>query len=55
MRKLLNSQMGQGTTEYIVILAIVVAIAVGIFYGPIKNALTSKVGEVATNIQQSGK
>ena len=55
MLKQLKNQRGQGTTEYIVILAIVVAIAVGIFYGPIKQALTNKVGEVSTNIAQSGK
>jgi hypothetical protein len=54
MRKHLKSKTGQGTTEYIVILAIVVGLALAVFYQPIKNALNTKVGQVTAGIAQAG-
>jgi hypothetical protein len=49
MKNLLNKR-GQGTTEYIVILAIVVALAVGIFWGKLKGPLNDKVQKIADSI-----
>jgi hypothetical protein len=45
-----KNEHGQGMTEYIVILGIIVAIAVGVFYQPIKNAIQGKVNSIVTSI-----
>ncbi len=47
------NQKGQGATEYVVILAIVVGIAIFIFTGPLKTALNSKVSSIASDIQSA--
>ena len=47
------NQKGQGTTEYIVILAIIVGIAVTIFMTPLKNALNGKVASVVSDINST--
>ena len=47
--KRLNAK-GQGTTEYIVILAIVVGIAIAVIMGPLKTAITSKLSEITSAI-----
>ena len=49
MKYLLRNRKGQGTTEYIVILALVV-IAVIAFWGRIKTVLDSKVTTVTSGI-----
>lgn len=57
MRKLLHSKKGQGTTEYIVILAIVVAIAVTIVWhnlGGNNGVLSAKVGQITNKINEVG-
>ena len=41
---------GQGTTEYIVILGIIVAIAVGLLYGPLRTALGGKIQGIVTSL-----
>jgi hypothetical protein len=54
MRKLMKNQKGQGTTEYIVILAIVIGLALTVFYTPLKQALSAKVGTISQNITTAG-
>lgn len=49
----LKDRKGQGTTEYIVILAIIVLLIVA-FWGKIKPALTSRIDTTAQNIQTVG-
>ena len=55
MKHLLRCRKGQGTTEYIVIMAIAVALAVGIFWKVIKDPLKTRVAEISTGIQTAGK
>jgi len=45
---------GQGTTEYVVILAIIVGIAVFLFTGPFKTALNSQIANVASMVGSAG-
>ena len=42
---------GQGTTEYIVILALIVGFLSIVFWKKIQPILTGKVNQMATNIQ----
>jgi hypothetical protein len=53
MQNVLRSKKGQGTTEYIVILALAVLFLVGVFWGRIRPILQGKVGDLATNIQNA--
>jgi len=48
------NQKGQGATEYIVILAIIVGIAVFLFTGPFKSALNSQITAIASSISSAG-
>jgi hypothetical protein len=48
------NQKGQGMTEYIVIVAIVVGIAVFLFNGPFSTSLTSKISAIASSISNAG-
>jgi len=48
------NQKGQGATEYVVILAIIVGIAVFLFTGPFKSALNSQIANVAAMIGSAG-
>ena len=48
-------QKGQGTTEYVVILAIIVGIAVLLFNGPFKGALQSSINDITSKITTAGK
>jgi hypothetical protein len=50
MSTLLRSRKGQGTTEYIVILAIAVALAVGIFWTKLRDPLRNKVQDISQDI-----
>lgn len=45
---------GQGATEYIVILAIIVGVAVFLFTGPFSSALNSKIQAIASSISSAG-
>lgn len=54
MKRILNSRKGQGTTEYIVIMAIAVTLVTTIFWGQIKGVLQSKVGGIVTGISSAG-
>ncbi len=54
MKLLLRNRKGQGTTEYIVILAIVI-IALMSFWNPIKKVLTARTGEIVSDIGQAGR
>ena len=54
MKHLLKNRKGQGTTEYIVIMAIAVMLVTTIFWGQIKGVLNSKVGGIVTGIHQAG-
>jgi hypothetical protein len=49
----LKKKDGQGTTEYIVILAIVVALAVGIFWGKLRAPLQTKVNDIVRSVQST--
>jgi Flp pilus assembly pilin Flp len=55
MKNLLKSKKGQGTTEYIVILAIAVGLAIVIFWPTLKGALNMKIADLGTQITQAGK
>ena len=55
MKKFIRCRKGQGTTEYIVILAIAMGIALTIFWGPIKDKLKSRVTDISRGIEQSGR
>ena len=55
MMHLWKNRKGQGTTEYIVIMAIAVGLVVTIFWSQIRGLLVTKVGEISTGIQQAGK
>lgn len=46
-KKMLKNQSGQGATEYILLLVVVVALVV-MFQGKIKSALGDKVGELTS-------
>lgn len=48
-KKLLKNQSGQGATEYILLLVVVVALVV-IFKDKIKTTMDSKVGELSEKI-----
>lgn len=48
-KKLIKNQSGQGATEYILLLVVVVALVV-LFKGQIKSALDSKLGELNSSI-----
>jgi F0F1-type ATP synthase membrane subunit b/b' len=48
------NQKGQGATEYIVILAIIVGVAVFLFTGPFSSALNSKIAAIASSISSAG-
>jgi len=50
---MIRNRKGQGTTEYIVIIAAVV-IAFIAFWGPIKGALSGKAGDIVASIQRPG-
>ena len=54
MKRSVMNQKGQGTTEYIVILAIVVGLAVTIFWGQIRGVLNPKISTIATQIATAG-
>jgi Flp pilus assembly pilin Flp len=45
---------GQGATEYVVILAIIVVIAVTLLNGPFSSALKSQVSNIASMIGGAG-
>lgn len=53
MSQFMKNEKGQGTTEYIVILAVIVLLIVA-FWGKIKPALTSRIDTTATSIQNVG-
>ena len=55
MNRIWKNRKGQGTTEYIVIMAIAVGLVVTIFWSQIKGRLTTKVTEISTGIEQAGK
>ena len=55
MKNFLRNRKGQGTTEYIVIMAIAVALAVGLFWNTIKGKLGARVTDIATGIETAGK
>jgi len=48
------NQRGQGATEYVVILAIIVVIAVTLLNGPFSSALKSQVSNIASMIGSAG-
>lgn len=48
-KKLLKNQSGQGATEYILLLVVVVALVV-MFKGKIKEAFEGKLGELSSSI-----
>lgn len=48
--KKLNSQSGQGMTEYILLIVIVLAVAM-VFKEPIKNMVSEKLGSVSNSVQ----
>ncbi len=50
IKKLWKDESGQGMTEYILILLIVIAIAV-MFKDQIKNAIGGKIGDLAGELQ----
>ena len=50
MKNILRKRHGQGTTEYIVILGIAVALAVGIFWSRLKQPLQNKVIDISNKI-----
>jgi hypothetical protein len=50
MKRIQNSQLGQGMTEYILLLVIVIAVA-AVFKEPIKRAIADKMGSVSGQIQ----
>jgi Flp pilus assembly pilin Flp len=50
MKRIRNSQSGQGMTEYILLIVIVIAVAV-VFKEPIKNAVKGKMESVGGEIQ----
>jgi len=49
------NQEGQGATEYVVILAIIVGVVVLLFNGSFKSALESQVSSIASQIGSAGK
>ncbi len=53
MKLMIKDQQGQGTTEYIVILAVIVLLIVA-FWGKIKPALTGRIDTTATAISNVG-
>ena len=55
MRRLLKNKKGQGTTEYIVILGIVVAIAITVFWKQIGSVLSGKVSSIGQSISTAGQ
>jgi hypothetical protein len=46
----LKSRKGQGTTEYILVIGIAVAIAVGVLWNKMKKPLETKVDTIVTGI-----
>jgi hypothetical protein len=54
MKRLLKNRKGQGTTEYMVLLAIIVAIAV-LFRQPISDAVSAKSKAIAGLIMDGSK
>ena len=54
MKTLLNSRKGQGTTEYMLILAIIVGIALLIGKGKLGQTITDKVNEISDQIKSGG-
>jgi Flp pilus assembly pilin Flp len=50
MKLTLKNRKGQGTTEYVVIIALVIAVIVG-FFPKIRDAITHKSDKVATMIE----
>lgn len=53
MKHYLKNRKGQGTTEYIVILAVIVLLIVA-FWGKIKPALSNRIDTTAQNITTVG-
>jgi Flp pilus assembly pilin Flp len=53
MKHLLKSRKGQGTTEYIVIIAVVILVIVA-FWGKIKPAIQGRIDTTATAITTVG-
>jgi hypothetical protein len=53
MNKLLRSRKGQGTTEYIVIIAIAVLFAVGVFWRVLQPKLATKVSAIGSAIDSA--
>ncbi len=53
MHKLLRKRHGQGTTEYIVILAVVVLFLIGYFWPRIRPRLESKTTDIGNAITQA--
>jgi len=53
MRNILRSKKGQGTTEYIVIIAIAVLFLVGVFWQQIRPLLQGKVTAIGQKITQA--
>ena len=56
MKSLLKNRKGQGTTEYIVILAIVVGLAIALFgtSSGFKTMIGFKLNQIITNISSAG-
>lgn len=52
-KKLLKNQSGQGATEYILLLVVVVALVI-MFKGKIQETMTSKIGDLQGMINQIG-
>jgi len=49
-RQKLRSRKGQGMTEYVIVLGIIIAIAVGIFWDKFKPAIQVKVNSIANMV-----
>ncbi|MGE4131266.1 MAG: Flp1 family type IVb pilin [Bdellovibrionales bacterium] len=50
VKKFWNDESGQGGTEYVLLLVVVVAL-VGIFRNQIKEAFSAKLGDLSSSIQ----
>ena len=53
MKIVLRSKKGQGSTEYIVIIALAVLFLTGIFWRPVRSALSTKVTQIIQGITQA--
>jgi Flp pilus assembly pilin Flp len=54
MRQLLKSRKGQGTTEYIVIIALVVGITIAVVWNTLQTKLQGEVTKVGNKISSVG-